>query len=109
VQYIQPSLNNVIGDPSMGNDNVSAAEEFQKNLRKPLRKLFYSVGYRNWNNPEEQRPFRHAVKAAKDSITWFDFSKNWSSYDAEYQTLAVDNFKSSLLSNLKYINQFPHV
>ena len=87
----------------MGNDGVSAAEEFQNNLKKPLRKIFYSVGYIEWKNPQEQRPFRQAVKAAKQSILWFDFSKNWSSYDVEVQKVAVADFKSSLLSNLKYI------
>jgi hypothetical protein len=93
----------------MGNDGVSAANEAQKNQKKLLRNLFYSVGGTDWHNPEEQQPFREAVKAAKDSINWSDFSKTWPSYNVEYQRATVANFKRSLLSNLKYITLLPHV
>jgi hypothetical protein len=107
--HIHSSLTNATGNPNIGNDGVSAAEEAQKNRKKPLRNIFYSVGYIDWHDPEEQQPFREAVKAAKDSITWSDFSKTWTSYNVEYQRATVANFKRSLLSNLKYINLLPHI
>ena len=81
------------------------SEEFQANVKEPLKRMFFAAGFKNWRNKAERKNFRIGTNFAKGEIDLLDLERTWAMYDEQQQKSAADCFKKSLMATFKCVSE----